>query len=174
MRINKALGKSTYVLAIKGRNFSRGEVKIFELKSGNEDAVMQWGSELTSVHVPYRTTRTFWYRYTNYRFTRFTQNTRFTRENETISSASEMSIKVTRGSLAGLKITRKGMKWSWHSGKKELEQGIKHLVLDIQVSSVSVESMFSFRNLRCDDRRNRVLPTNLEKTVKMRFLNEFS
>ena len=32
--------------------------------------------------------------------------------------------------------------------------------------------MFSFRNLRCDDRENRLLPSNLEKTVKMRFLNE--
>ena len=68
-------------------------------------------SELSSVHVPYRNTRIFWYRYTNYRFTRFTQNTQFTRENEAISSASEISIIVTRCSLAGLqKISRKGMK----------------------------------------------------------------
>ena len=59
-------------------------------------------SELTSVHVPYRNTRIFWYRYTNYRFTRFTQNTRFTREYEAIASAFEMSIKITRRSLAGL------------------------------------------------------------------------
>ena len=76
-----------------------------------------WISELTSVHVPYRNIRIFWYRYPNYRFTRFTQKTRFTRENEAISSASEMSTEVTRPSLADLqKITRKGMKWSWHSG----------------------------------------------------------
>ena len=68
-------------------------------------------SELTSVHVPFRNTRIFWYHYPNYRFTRFTQNTRFTRENEAISSASEMSIEVTRPSLAGVqKITGKGMK----------------------------------------------------------------
>ena len=45
------------------------------------------------------------------RFTRFIQNIRFTREYEAISSASEMSIKITRRSLAGLrKISRKGMK----------------------------------------------------------------
>ena len=70
-------------------------------------------SELTSVHVPYRNIRISWYRYMNYRFTRFSQNTRFTRENEAISSASEIysSIKVTRPSLVDLqKITRKGMK----------------------------------------------------------------
>ena len=133
-------------------------------------AINLGSSELTSVHVPYRNTRIFWNRHTIYAIY---SNTRFTRENEAISVASEISITVTRPLLDGLqKITRKGVKWSWHSGKKELEQGIKHLVLTLQVSSVALESMFSFRNLRCDDRRNRLLPTNLEKTVKMRFLNE--
>ena len=52
------------------------------------------GSELTSVHVLYGNARIFVYSYMNYRFTRFTKNTRVTRENEAISFASEMSIKV--------------------------------------------------------------------------------
>ena len=74
---------------------------VFALPVNQKRSIVR-NSELTSVHVPYRNTRIFSYRYTNYRFTRFTQNTRFTREYEAISSASEMGIKITRRSLAGL------------------------------------------------------------------------
>ena len=69
------------------------------------------------------------------------------------------------GMRSDTKITRKGMKWRWHSGeKKRLEKGIKNLVpetLSILVTSGSIMMRKFFRNLRCADRQSRLLPKNL-------------
>ena len=47
-------------------------------------------SELTdTVHETYQNTRIFLYHHKKYRFTRFTQNARFTRKNKAISLASD-------------------------------------------------------------------------------------
>ena len=62
-------------------------------------------SELTSVHVPYRNTRIFLYRYTKYRFTR---------DNEAILQNEDKLF----GVLSDTKITRKGVIKPWHSGEK--------------------------------------------------------
>ena len=67
-------------------------------------------SELTSVHVPYRNILIFVCCSTNYRFTRFTRNTRVLRENGAITLASEMNIKVIRRLLGhGINLERNEM-----------------------------------------------------------------
>ena len=117
--------------------------------------------------VPYRNTRIFFYCYTNYRFLKFTQNTRFRGGNEAILSASQIGIEVIRRSLG----------YKNNSKRNEMKTGTRDQklmeILSFPTCSGLVERI-SFCYLRCADRQNRLLPMNLEKIVKMRFLNQFS
>ena len=82
-----------------------------------------------------------------------------------MSLAFEMGLKVIRLSLGHESNSEKSEMIPTCWIEKELEQGIK--------LPGSVGRMFAC-NLRCDDRRNRLLPMTIETIVKMRILNEFS
>ena len=108
--------------------------------------------------------------YRNYRFIQFIQNTRFARENEAFSLASELSIKVTRRSLGHENDSKKNEMIMTVWREKELEQGIKHLVLEILSGQFWASGKYVFfRNLRCADRRNRLLSMNSKKIGKNAF-----
>ena len=126
----------------------------------------QWtaASELTSEHVPYRRNTRFFCTVTRTtaRFTRYTESTRFTRENEAIVLAFEISI--NHSAFARTQRTRKGVINPDILVRKGTGTGDQ--------KSESVEWMFSC-NLRCDDGQNRLSSMTLEKIVTMHFMNDF-